>query len=319
LKYEALLLDCFNLVHKLHDRQESPAVVGPKAIYPELVSASIEKIKDLTTRFSVEGGRTYLLFDYFSPSSAVKKPFKNFSGRKQVSENYKSSRTMASQEFMNSLAIIRYYFLAQTANYITIQVQNREADDLVAPVLTYLEPGVRALLVTNDSDWTRYLSSTVHYLPHLDGEPRTPNDFLEEHGYVPTVNTVTIFKAIFGDAADDIPKLLVNNPSNFEDFKEILRVFGAIAPEALLDLSHHTAHCQTYKVIAAIKGDQSQYRINLQLICAQPLTEAHLRQRVCPGRGSEVITSSVEIALGAKCKPKRPFAFGSIFVQQSEV
>ena len=314
MKYHFLALDVFNLVWKLHEKNELAAVVGPKSIYPQLVANTIEKIKGLKEKYLADGGRVYLLFDYFSPGPNIRKQFKNFSGRKQISENYKSTRANAPIEMINSLAILRYYYLAQTEDFVTIQIQNREADDLVSPLLTYLEAGETGLLVTNDSDWTRYLSSKIHWLPYLEGEPKTPEDFFEDKGYYPSENSVVLYKALFGDDSDDVPKLLPHNPKNHEEFKELLREYGDIAPIRHVDTAGVISLREASKVLQAINEDPSQFRINIQLVEAQPIGEKHFRSRICVGRDSKVITSSVEIALGAK-KSKKSFTFGSIFVK----
>lgn len=310
MRYSCLLLDVFNLAHKLYDRTETSETVGPKEIYPILVGKIIQKIKELKEKFGDEKSKVYLLFDYFSPSTSVKKPFKNFSGRKQIYENYKGNRRLASQEFINSLSILRYYFLAQDPHYITIQIQNREADDLVAPVFSYLEKEQSALLVTNDSDWTRYLSSQVHYLPYLDGEPKTPSDFLEEKGYLPSLNSVTFYKSVFGDDADNIPHLLPHNTNNVEEFKELIKLYGNPLAETYLEIASHK-DADSYKILSAIKNDPSQFQINLQLVEAQPIGEKHFLSRVCIGRNSSIITNSVEIALGIK-QAQKSFVFGSV-------
>ncbi len=310
MRYSSLLLDVFNLAHKLYEKSEVSEVVGPKAIYPNLVSKTIEKVKELKQRFGDEDVKVYLLFDYFSPSSSVKKPFKNFSDRKQISESYKGNRKAASQEFINSLAILRYYFLAQDPSYVTIQIQNREADDLVGPVFSYLEKEKTSLLVTNDSDWTRYLSSNIHYLPYLDGEPKTPMDFVEEKGYFPSINSVTFYKTVFGDDADNIPHLLPHNSHNHEEFKELIKLYNAPPTERFLEIAQQKGQ-GIYKILQAIRENPSQFQINLQLVEAQPISEKHFLSRLCIGRDSKIVTDSVEIALGIK-QAKKTFVFGSI-------
>ena len=311
MKYDAILVDTLNLLHKLRDTEDHASVISSKFVYRDLVARYIETIKSLTEQYLTEDGLVYLLFDNPTSRLDLQKAF-YFASRKHIYPKYKEQRARESKEFYNSLDLIRYYFLTNIAKYVCIQVQNLEADDLVKPVLTnYCTPSTRVLMVTNDYDWTRYLSTTVDWLPHITAAPESVNNFVETMGFMPTENSIIIYKSLFGDPSDNIPHIIVKNTDTYAEFVDFIKLTPDRAPDSLIDLSRSNAAIETSKILQAIREKERQYRINIQLTSTIPISEKHLHAVTCYGRNSSVIVDAIETAVGIR-KEKREFVFGNI-------
>lgn len=311
MRYDAILVDALNLLHRLKEKNEHASVISSKHVYRDLVARYIETIKSITDQYLSETGVVYLLFDNPTSRLDLQKSF-YFASRKHIYPKYKETRAKENKEFYNSLDLIRYYFLTNLPKYICIQVQNLEADDLVKPVLTtYCTKKTHALLVTNDYDWTRYLTENVDWMPHLGGEPEAIASFKDKMGFIPTENSVIIYKSLFGDPADNIPHVLTKNQKTYAEFLEYVRDTPNRLPDSLIDLSCNKEAMEASSVLRAIRENEKQYRINIQLTSTIPVSEKHLRSVTCKGRNSTVITEAVEIAVGLR-KEKREFVFGNI-------
>lgn len=310
-RYNCILVDSLNLLHRLKEKDEQSSILSSKQVYKNLAARYIETIREITTTYLAENGEVYLLFDNPTSRLDLQKSF-YFASRKHVYPKYKEQRARESKEFYNTLDLIRYYYLTNLPSYICIQVQNLEADDLVKPVLTtYCTPEMKILLITNDYDWTRYISPAVDWMPHLGAEPETAQMFIEKMGFNPTESSVITYKSLFGDPADNIPNILPKNAKTYAEFLDFLRRPESSNPEFLIDLSRNSAAVASSLILQAVKDKERQYRINIQLTSTIPVSEKHLRAVTCKGRNSSVITEAVEIAVGLK-KEKKEFVFGQL-------
>jgi len=311
MRYDAILLDTLNMLYRLKEKNEQASVLSTKYVFRGLAAKYLETVKSLRENYLAEGGTFYLLFDNPTSRLDLQKSF-YFASRKHIYPKYKEQRSKECKEFYNTLDLIRYYYLTSDSSYACIQVQNLEADDLVKPVLTnYCKDPVRSLMVTNDYDWTRYLSERVDWLPNLGEGPETFAAFTEKMGFMPTENSVIIYKSLFGDPSDNIPSILPKNNKNYLEFLDFLREDPALDPEMLIMRGHNTAALNKSAVLKAVKANERQYRINIQLTATIPVAEKHLLAVTSKGRDSKVITDAVEIALGLK-KEKKEFVFGNI-------
>lgn len=311
MRYDSILLDTMNLLYRLKEKNEQSSVLSSKHVYRDLAAKYIETVRSLTDHYLAEGGTFYLLFDNPTSRLDLQKSF-YFASRKHIYPKYKEQRARESKEFYNTLDLIRYYYLTSKPTYVCIQVQNLEADDLVKPVLTtYCMPRSKSLLVTNDYDWTRYLSETVDWMPNLGTEPETVANFTEKMGFMPTENSVIIYKSLFGDPADNIPHIITKNNKTYPEFLELLKATPRLTPDALIDKSYSSEAVANSAILKAVKDNERQYRINIQLTSTIPVSAKHLQAVTCRGRDSAVITEAVEVAVGLRTE-KKEFVFGNI-------
>lgn len=299
-----------NMLHRQKDTAELPIAVNTKLIYKQLVVRFIEKIQALEEEYLSSDGLIYLLFDNPTSRFDLQKSF-YYAQRKQIYSKYKEQRAREAKEFYNSLDLIRYYYLTNKKKYVSIQVKNVEADDLVKPVLDNYCKGLSVLMVTNDYDWTRYLSSDVDWLPDYYQPPQTTQDFINKKGFFPTEQSVIAYKSIFGDPADNIPHLSTENVNTLFEFVELYKSNARMPPENLITMSCNSALVEKYKILKAIRDNDRQYRINIQLTSTIPIGVEHLKAVTCYGREAKIITESVEVVLGMKKRTKE-FVFGNV-------
>lgn len=310
MRYDNILIDTLNTLYKLREGHEHPSILSSKYVYRDLAAKYIKTIKDLKDKYLTDTGTIYLLFDNPTSRLDLQKSF-YFASRKHIYPKYKEQRAKESREFYNTLDLIRYYYLTNVDSYICIQVQNLEADDLVKPVLTTYCSSAHNLLVTNDYDWTRYLSDTVDWLPSLASEPELIKNFIEKMGFLPTETSIIIYKSLFGDPSDNIPHIIPKNSKTYSEFLEIVREGSIRNPEDLIDKGRCMPKDLFSSVLDAVRNNEKQYKINIQLTSTIPISEKHLRAVSCKGRNSAIITEAIEVALKLR-EEKKEFVFGKI-------
>lgn len=77
-----------------------------------------------------------------------------------------------------------------------------EADDIVFNAVA--ETPKPIYVVSDDGDWDRLLGENVSRLK-FTGEMVTVDSFQKKHGFTPTLESVSLYKAIRGDSSDNIP------------------------------------------------------------------------------------------------------------------
>lgn len=310
MKYRAILIDALNLLYRLREQENEATKVSSKYVYRDLVVRFISYMDALSEEYLAENGEIYFLLDHSPSGHDHGKSYRNI-GRKAIDSRYKENRQRDTKEFYNTFDLLKYYYLTNKPHFISVQASGYEADDLVKPILQHLLPkDSRVLMVTNDYDWTRYLSSTVEWLPKLLQKPATIADYIEDKGYKPSEQSVLIYKAVFGDRSDNIPNLLSESPKHVDEMVEIL-ADESVTTETMIGRSFQAEHLQTSDIYTAIHENEKQFRINVQLIDAVKLDEKHLRAILCRGRDSEVAVAAVETAIGMR-KEERTFVFGNI-------
>ena len=148
-RYDALVIDSVNFAYRTFKIEgETPVRISKKTVYKDSICNFIDSVEDLKNKYLKSDGQVYLLFDNYFSRADLRSMYM-FVNRKELNESYKSNRKKESKEFYNSL---------------TIKIDNLEADDLVKPLFEKIEViggNTSALMVTNDLDWTRYLSDSL--------------------------------------------------------------------------------------------------------------------------------------------------------------
>lgn len=296
-RYDNLVIDSVNFAYRVfHNRKENPVRLSKKTVYKDLICSFIDSVEDLKSKYLKYDGQIYLLFDnYFSRADL--RSIYMFADRKQLNESYKANRKKETKEFYNSLNFLRYYYLIGYNNYHTLRVDNLEADDLVKPLFTELgvfDSEKSALMVTTDLDWTRYLSNNVDWLPKLNEAPQDVHALSTKLGFKVTENNIIMYKAIFGDASDNISSLVPNNAENFEDF---LRLIDEVTlPEDLI-LKSRINHTNS-PILAKIAQNERFYMSNLQLVSSIECSKDMIKYSMTTGRNEQTLYNAVRDTLG---------------------
>jgi hypothetical protein len=310
--YDSLIVDTMNMLHRLKTTDiKKPELVGEKKVYKDLVRDFILLIEQLKGIYLKPGGEVYLLFDNPTSRISLQKAFYNVD-RKQISSTYKEGRKKESKEFYYSLDLIKYYFLSQDSSYKCAQISNLEADDLVKPLLESELGDKDNLMITNDYDWTRYLSKRTHWLKEYKGEPITPVAFYQEHGFYPTENSIIAYKSLFGDSSDGIPNLIHKTKDHLRIFKEIYNKTPELDPKNLLFFPD-VERKENKEFFDCITKEQYKFKINIQLTSSMKVDQSHFQKVLNSGRNAVLVTESVEKILGLReLQASKSFQFGNV-------
>lgn len=306
-KYNTLIIDVMNVAYRVFNhKNEAPTHVAKKQVFRHAVANFIKTISQLRETYLHSDGHIYLLFD--NPTSRVDLQTSfYFASRKQAYAKYKEKRSREPKEFYNSIGLLKYYYLLLDESYHTIQITNLEADDLVKPLVASLNTASEYhLMVSNDLDWARNLTSNVHWLQQFSGEPDTPETISQHLGFRVTEETLIAYKAIFGDTADDIPAIAgAKLQPYFTAFAEEITTADDAVRFATSDKM-----IAIYPFLQAVRDNTRQFRINLQLVREIPVAERHLAATTSTGRGAVKVQTAVEKALGIR--ESNVFTFGDI-------
>lgn len=307
-RYDALLIDVNNFAYTVFDHKaEKPATVSKKQVYKKAVCNFIEAVTELKKKYLHSAdGKVYLLFDNPTSRIDLQSTF-YFADRKQAYAKYKADRAKQPKEFYNSLNLLKYYYMVQESCYHTVQVSRLEADDLVEPVLRLYCQDKRVLMVTNDLDWARYINHNVHWLPKLSKEPEGAEHIEERLGFRLTEQTLVMYKALFGDPADNIPSVAPGSMK--EQFVSLLE--EVLSADQLPRLACSDDNIGRFPILEKVRTNERQYRINLQLVNSIPVADKHIEAVITTGRNSEPAIQAVHTALGITTKDQS-FVFGNI-------
>lgn len=307
MRYDCILIDVLNVAHRYFNHgKESPSFVSKKQVFKQSVCNFIEKIEQLEREFLHSTGEVYLLIDNPTSRISLQSSF-YFADRKSAYNKYKKDRAKQPKEFYNSISLLKFYYLVSSGRYHTVQIPMLEADDLVEPILRLKCKGKKSLLVTNDLDWVRYLSQDVDWIP--DGNnPEKVEDLSLRLGFPVTHTNITAYKALFGDAADNIPSILT--PKHKESFVVLLDELEDA--DDLLFIINREHMVEKYPFLKIVGENYNQLRINLQLVQAIPISDGHMSNVITTGRDSKVSKKAVREAIGLDDEKPNEFVFGGI-------
>jgi 5'-3' exonuclease, N-terminal resolvase-like domain len=293
--------------------------VGNRVVYKTFVRSFIETISYLKNKFLSPDGEVILLFDNYESREQIRqllKPLNEHESRKKINPEYKAQRRAEKQNFYNSLDIIRYYYNVSDSHYHTAHIPNLEADDLVKPCIDFLrkKSDCRILLVTNDSDWSRYIEMNTMWLPDLYGEPHGVKEFAKRYGFDPSEEAIILNKIIYGDEADNI-KCVFNELNGFTR-KFICQTFASVAD---FMFSAHK-YPETKELVPVIKEREQQIRSAYQMLATIPVTPQHFAAVFVTGRDSKIVQDNLRQVFFDQTEKKEEsgFEFGGLKVPRHD-
>ena len=150
-------------------------------------------------------GNIYLLYDplpeFYQSDLKVSKNFRFTTERQDIVPTYKSTR-IGKPEVVEAVKLLKKYYTFRGEHIKTCISKFLEADDFVEGIVAK-ETGNIAL-ITNDSDWARYISDRVQMINKDFNHPYSVSEYFKEYNMFPTIASVTLRKAIKGDASDEV-------------------------------------------------------------------------------------------------------------------
>lgn len=207
--YSNIIVDVFNLYHRIkgHHKEKTLDAIT-------LANEVIDTIEQDLGKYQDRSKSMYLLFDPIPKKDfGLESAFKNSTRRQEILPDYKINRRFNyAQGDLDAINWVRKYFSHRGDKYVEIYSNEFEADDFTESLVQkLLSENKRAsiALVTTDNDWARYLGKKVVMLNGPFDKPYTADDFAQQYNFTPTINSVTFFKAFFGDPSDNIQGALM--------------------------------------------------------------------------------------------------------------
>ena len=310
-KYDALVIDSVNFAYRTFKIEgETPVRISKKTVYKDSICNFIDSVEDLKNKYLKSDGQVYLLFDNYFSRADLRSMYM-FVNRKELNESYKANRKKESKEFYNSLNFLRYFYLIGPEQYHTIKIDNLEADDLVKPLFETIKViggNTSALMVTNDLDWTRYLSDSVDWLPRLNETPEDVRVLSNKLGFNVNEKSIIAYKALFGDSSDNIKGMVTLNNKNLEEFRGLMDKCSFA--DDLIYLARTVPNTQEKSILKAIHDDEKTYIINMQLVDTIACSKETLACSLTTGRNAVSLYSTIKKAIGLDGPEK--FTFGNV-------
>lgn len=217
--FKYVLIDVFNLAYRKSSSNNCVQIANDVI---DFINIDVKKRLD-------PDGAVYLLFDPLPKSDlGLSKAFKYSPRiRKEIVGSYKKNRTYNPQ-VGEAISLLKKFYTFRGDKYKTVISDDLEADDYVEQLIDMLDGNIA--LISTDSDWCRYISNRVVMINRGFDDPYTKDEYTKEFGIVPTIATVTLKKAIYGDKSDNIESILAGkkfNSSALEDISDIMLVYIA--------------------------------------------------------------------------------------------
>jgi hypothetical protein len=221
--YNSIIVDLFNLYFRAESFKNN-------SINTKKLNDAIDFVENtLVTQLDREdpNAKIYFLIDPL-PISLVglNKTFKNIeiniqssNFRKEVNSSYKLNRDK-NPETIKNIMLLKNYFEKRDPKFCLVYDNKLEADDFVEPLIKYIRnqnKDSKILLVTSDSDWSRYIEDQV-VVSTGTKEILDKNKFKATYGFYPTIASITLMKAFFGDVSDGISGALIDIPRKYKAF-----------------------------------------------------------------------------------------------------
>lgn len=209
--YSNIIVDVFNLFYRERNKAMGEGTKAPSVI--DYANHLIDFIENTLRPYQDNEKPMYLLFDPIPLKDlGVDTNFKFKTTRQEISADYKANRKKEDESVLEVVELVRKYFSHRGEKYIECLSDKFEADDYVATIVKDIKEHSKVCSIamyTTDEDWARYLDDDVVIINKGIKEPMTVNSFFEKYKFVPTIASVQMFKALFGDPSDNIQGVLL--------------------------------------------------------------------------------------------------------------
>jgi Rad3-related DNA helicase len=206
--YNCIIIDIFPLIHRKKGKLTVPSKISTRIV---------DYVDDEIKPHLHKDGCFYFIFDPIIPSDlSINKYFSyHATSRQEISDTYKSGRTK--EPVIQKVAEFLYKFYSHRGDSIKVVTSNfLEADDFIEGIIAK-HSDENIAIVTNDLDAARFLGKNVFIINKTFDIPITVDSFKKKNGYIPTIASVTLTKAIYGDKSDNIQGVLANKKAIFEN------------------------------------------------------------------------------------------------------
>lgn len=285
--YDSILVDMSNVYHRayhvgkdLTNKMDDGTVMVTGGVH-----LSIKMIRKIESNFLNSGGTMFFIFD--NAKSGVNR-------RKEIDPEYKSNRDDHGTSFYRGLDFLNLILMNYKDNYRVVKRPGSEADDLITAIVSEYPQNLH-LMVSNDLDWSQVLSETVHLAKYERGDYQiyTPEYFEERFGFVPTPESVSLYKTFRGDKSDNIP---IGLPGIKE--KDLIRLIQekSSLEEVVEDLPHIEYISNTFK--SKLVERLPRLRLNYKLVALEKIPYRELKEYIFVSKFNPRTLKSLYQSLG---------------------
>ena len=257
-RYDYIIVDSNNFFNRYYSVEQANTKDESFEANTECIANALRGINKLGREYGNSSTEFYMLFDNAKSKMNV---------RKLIDPAYKLNRQKKSPAFYRSLDMFRLILLSYDDRMHVVFGTGHEADD-IAPVIVNKVSG-RILVVSEDMDWCRLITDEVHLFNRSGIVGKS--EFLDKYGFVPTEDSIILYKTIHGDTVDNIPIGIKNFPKHLTirlvgDYKDIYDV------KENLDIIEYLS--DTWK--SRIKENISRMYLNHELVSYVSLGESEI-------------------------------------------
>jgi 5'-3' exonuclease len=203
--YDIIIVDSFTVIHKKKGKLNIPSKICTKVV---------DYIDDAVKPYLAKDGVLYMLFDPIIKSDlSIGKYFNYKTERQEIINSYKAGRIK--EPVIQRSAEFLYKFYSHRGSQIRVITSDfLEADDFMQGLIEK-HPHDNVAIITNDFDAARFLKKNVVIINKTFDDPITIDSFERENGYIPTIASVTLTKALYGDKSDNINGVMTNKKAKF--------------------------------------------------------------------------------------------------------
>lgn len=219
--YDVIIIDSNNWYHRnFETHKDMTHKVGEKTIVTGGIYGFLQSVKKWRRNFSHSDTKFYFLFDNPTTKSNLR--------QQMIDPHYKENRKKRPKSFYRSIDYLRLILENYDNDFYCIYGTGYESDDIAPYVLKKIPQDKKVLLISEDMDWSRLISENVHQ--YMKDRIFTKKEFQNKYGFIPTLNSIVLYKTIRGDKVDDIPiglsnlpeKILLKLIDNYKDIYDIL-------------------------------------------------------------------------------------------------
>lgn len=256
MKFKYILFDGNNLYWRAFIKGAQKNKTQSKLVSSGIVEA-FARIHKILKTYGREDTLCYFLFD---------NPTHEISVRKVISPTYKHPRDRKAvpAQLYQTLRTFQQILRSYSDNFHIVVAEKREADDFTKPILEHVKPTrhLPALCVSADMDWARNIVKDGSVQWYNWEKIMSHQVFFDKYGFIPTANSVKLYKSLRGDASDAIEPGVPRLPERI--VLDIVERFSSVE-DLLLSLWSSTFLCPL-EWKQAIGNASSQLRVNWRLV-----------------------------------------------------
>lgn len=287
-KFDDLIIDVSNLFHRAYNASGASKKKTSEESTSQALTSFISIIRRIDKEFAHPQSHLWFLFD--NNSSVSRR-------REDLDPDYKANREPSDTKIREGIDALFFALMYFSDRHSLIKIEEREADDLVSPLLGDLPTDHQCILFSNDLDWSVHLSDRVFWAKYDTGskeyEVWSLEEFRHHYGFNPGSGSLCLYKSIRGDESDNIPIAVKNIPE--KTVRHICNNYDSV--EELLESMKEDDFISD-KWVSEIYQNRARLFLNFKLVSPLPVSLEELREGTNSGKFNARVLKNIYDTLG---------------------